>query len=189
MTDYFDAEVSETAMIAPTACIVGAVKIGAEVTFMHAVAARGDYGGRVEIGDFSNVQENCCLHVDRDGLCKVGAYVTVGHGAILHGCTIGDYSLVGMGATVLDGAVVGSHVLIGAGALVTGTARIPDGMLVIGSPARAVRALTPEEIQRIAAGADEYQAVGHEMTAQGLLYSGRSEVAAHCPGVALKRQV
>ena len=184
--NYFNVQLDEGAMVAPTACLVGDVHIGADVTVMAGAAARGDYGGRVEVGARSNLQENVCIHVDRNGGCFIGEGVTVGHGAILHGCTIGDGCVVGMGSIVLDGARVGAHCLIGAGALVTGTADIPEGMLVLGSPARVKRALTPNEVERIAEGADEYLAIGCEMTAQGLLFTGDA-VRKHCPQVALKR--
>lgn len=183
--NYRAVKLAESAMISPTACLVGEVEIGENVTVLHGAAARGDYDGRVVVGANSNLQEHVCIHVDRNGLCQIGEGVTVGHGAILHGCTIGASCVVGMGSTVLDGAEVGRSCLIGAGALVTGTARIPDGMLVLGSPARATRALTPEEIQRITEGAGEYLAIGRDMTAQGLLFSGREAVLAHCPQVAL----
>lgn len=184
--NYHAVKLAESAMISPTACLVGAVEVGESVTVLHGAAARGDYGGRVVVGNRTNLQEHVCIHVDRDGLCQVGEGVTLGHGAILHGCTIGDGCVVGMGSTVLDGAVVGPRCLIGAGALVTGTARIPEGMLVLGSPARAVRALTPEEVQRITEGADEYVTIGRDMTTQGLLFSGHAAVLANCPQVALE---
>ena len=183
--NYHAVQLAESAMVSPSACLVGDVEIGVDVTVMHAVSARGDYGGRVIVGARSNLQENVCIHVDRDGLCQVGEGVTVGHGAILHGCTIGDGCVVGMGSCIIDGARVGAHCLIGAGALVTGTADIPEGSLVLGSPARAVRALAAEEIARITEAADEYLAIGHDMTAQGLLFSGLDAVRAHCPQVAL----
>ena len=107
-----------------------------------------------------------------DGDTVVGSDVSVGHGAILHGCVIGDGTLVGMGATVLDGARVGRRCLIGAGALVTGSADIPDGMLVVGSPAKAKRPLTDEELAGLVENAAEYVAIGRELAAQGLLAEG-----------------
>ena len=183
--NYHNVHLAESAMVAPSACLVGSVEIGENVTVMHSASARGDYEGHIVIGDRTNMQEHVCIHVDWNGVCHIGKNVTVGHGAILHGCTIGDKSLVGMGAIVIDGAKVGAHCLIGAGALVTGTANIPDGMLVIGAPARAVRPLTPEEIQRVAEGATEYQNLRKEMTEQGLLFQGLEKIRANCPQVAL----
>ena len=183
--NYSNVVIAESAMIAPSTCLIGNVEIGEDVTVMHAACARGDYDGRIVVESGTNLQEGVCIHVDWNGVCHIGKNVTVGHGAILHGCTIGDESLVGMGAIVIDGAKVGAHCLIGAGALVTGTANIPDGMLVIGAPARAVRPLTPEEIQRVAEGATEYQNLGKEMTEQGLLFQGLEKIRANCPQVAL----
>ena len=183
--NYHNVHLAESAMVAPSACLVGSVEIGENVTVMHSASARGDYEGRIVIGDRTNMQEHVCIHVDLHGLCQIGKGVTIGHGAILHGCTVGDESLIGMGATVLDGAVIGSHCLIGADALVTGTANIPDGMLAIGAPARPVRPLTPQEIERVSKGGDEYQEIGKEMTEQGLLFRGLENVRANCPQVAL----
>ena len=98
--------------------------------------------------------------------------MTIGNAAVVHGCTIGDHSLVGMGATVLDGAEIGNHCLIGAGALVTGSARIPDGMLVVGAPARAKRPLTDEERASLDANAAEYVEVGYQLASEGWLLTG-----------------
>lgn len=109
------------------------------------------------------------MHVPVDGDVVVGNDVSVGHGAILHGCTIGDGTLVGMGAIVLDGAKVGRRCLIGAGALVTGKMDVPDGMLVMGSPAKVVRPLTDEELEGLAVNAAEYVRCGRELAEGGLL--------------------
>ena len=133
---------------------------------------RGDCRSFIRIGKGSNIQEHCCIHVPFDGATIVGDHVSVGHGAILHGCTIGSGTLVGMGAVVLDGAVIGENCLIGAGALVTGTANIPDGMLVLGSPAKAVRPLREEELQSLEENAQEYIVMGQEMADQGILSRG-----------------
>ena len=109
------------------------------------------------------------MHVSRRFDTIIGDDVTVGHGAIVHGCTIGDGTIVGMGSIVIDGAKVGKNCLIGAGALVTGAANIPDGMLVIGSPAKAVRALTDEELAGNLASAEEYVKTGAKLVASGHL--------------------
>lgn len=98
--------------------------------------------------------------------------MTIGHAAVVHGCTVGDHSLIGMGATVLDGAEIGSHCLIGAGALVTGSARIPDGMLVVGAPARAKRPLTDEEKASLEESAAGYVEVGYRLASEGWLLTG-----------------
>ncbi len=167
--DYSDVSVHPRSYIAKNATLVGSVEVGENCTILFNATLRGDWGGRIVLGDGSNVQENACLHVSRNGETRVGAGVTVGHGAILHGCLIGEGTTVGMGAIVLDGARVGRDCLIGAGALVTGAADIPDGMLVLGSPARAVRALTEEEITATRRSAEEYLEVGKDLASQGFL--------------------
>lgn len=130
---------------------------------------RGDCNGQVYVGERTNIQDLVCVHVPLNDDTVIGSDVSVGHGAILHGCTIGDSTLVGMGAIVLDGAKIGKNCLIGAGALVTGTANIPDGMLVLGSPARAVRPLTSEEIEGLKVNVEEYLKIGKDLDEAGLL--------------------
>jgi len=116
---------------------------------------RGDIN-YIQIGHRTNIQDNAVLHLADEFPCIVGNYVTVGHSAIVHACTIGDEVLVGMGATILDGTVIGDQCLIGANALVPGSMRIPDGSLVLGSPAKVVRPLTPEERSGLKHWADKY---------------------------------
>lgn len=164
--------VSPTAHVATNATVIGDVTIGDECCVLFNATIRGDCDSFVKLGERTNVQESACLHVSHDSPTIVGHDVTIGHAAVVHGCTIGDHSLVGMGATVLDGAVIGSHCLIGAGALVTGTARIPDGMLVVGSPARAKRPLTDEERASLDANAAEYVELGHQLASGGWLLTG-----------------
>lgn len=171
--DYPEAKVSPKSMIAKNATILGDVTIGDDCTVLFNATLRGDGGGRIVIDDGANVQENCCLHVSHDGLTYVGKGATVGHGAILHGCTIGDGSLVGMGAIVIDGARIGKNCLVGAGALVTGSADIPDGMLVIGSPAKAVRPLNESELAMLTNSAANYVRIGKDLVAQGVLLQGK----------------
>lgn len=163
---YHCATVDPSACISPEAIIVGDVSVGANCTVFWGASLRGDEGAIV-IGEGSNVQEGCIVHSST----TVGRSVTVGHGVILHGCIIGDETIVGMGSIVLDGAVVGKGCLIGAGALVTGTARIPDGMLVLGSPARAVRPLTEEEAARTRASAADYVETGRRLANEGRMVS------------------
>ncbi len=148
-------QVEASAYIAPSADVVGEVKIGEKASIWHHATLRGDVDS-IEVGAYSNIQDNCVLHVSTGTPCIVGNYVTVGHSAILHSCQIGDYSLVGMGAIVLDGAKVGEHVLIGAGSMVTKNKEIPDGCLVLGSPAKVVRKLTEEEIAYMEESAQHY---------------------------------
>src|SRR6185436_1827434 len=109
----------------------------------HAVA-RGDIN-RIVIGHHTNIQDNAVLHLADEYGCFLGNYVTVGHSAVVHACTVGDECLIGMGAVILDGSVIGEQCLIGARALVTPRTEIPPGSLVMGAPAKVVRALTPEE--------------------------------------------
>lgn len=161
--------IAPTARIAHNATIVGNVEVGEDCTILFNATLRGDMGRKVVIGDRTNFQELSCAHVPMDRDTIIGSDVSVGHGAIVHGCTIGDGTLVGMGAIVLDGANVGRNCLIGAGALVTGKADIPDGMLVIGSPAKAVRPLTDEEIASLAVNAAEYVQIGKDLADEGLL--------------------
>ncbi len=132
-----------SALIFPGAVVVGDVELGKGVSIWYNAVVRGDEGA-VSIGDNTNVQDGVIVHADT----KVGCGCTIGHRAVVHGCTIGDNTLVGMGAILLDGARIGRDCVIGAGALVTGGTEIPDGTLALGSPARVVRALTEEEIAR-----------------------------------------
>ena len=143
--------------IAPTAMLIGDVTVAAEAGIWFGVVARGDIE-RIAIGARSNVQENCVLHTDKGFPLSIGSNVTVGHGAIIHGCTIGDNSLIGMGATVLNGARIGKNCLIGANALVTENKVIPDNSLVMGAPGKVVREIDAAGIAALAASAERYVA-------------------------------
>ena len=123
------------AYIAPNATVIGDVKLGAGSSVFFGAVLRGDRAP-ITVGEDTNSQDNCVVHQEFGYPVTVGSRVTVGHGAILHGCTVGDETLIGMGAIVLNGAVIGSHCVIGAGALVPQNAVIPDGSLAYGSPAR-----------------------------------------------------
>ena len=133
----------ESILILPGAVVIGDVTLGEGVSIWYNAVVRGDEGAIV-IGDFTNVQDGAVLHSDT----RVGAGCTIGHAAVVHGCTIGDHTLIGMGAVLLDGAEIGNSCVIGAGALVTGRTKVPDGCLALGSPAKVIRALTQEEIER-----------------------------------------
>lgn len=170
--DYFNVEVSPTTRIANDATVIGDVSLGQDCTVLFGAVLRADMGGKIFVGDRSNIQDLVCVHVPLNGDTVIGKDVSVGHSAILHGCTIGDGTLVGMGAIVLDGAKIGKHCLIGAGALVTGTADIPDGMLVIGSPAKVVRPLTQEEIDGLSSNVNEYIQAGKDLVKQGFALEG-----------------
>ncbi|MET4100889.1 carbonic anhydrase/acetyltransferase-like protein (isoleucine patch superfamily) [Roseovarius sp. MBR-78] len=142
--------------IAPDANVIGAVMIGAGASVWFGATLRGD-NEEIRVGAGSNVQENCVLHTDMGYPLSIGPGCTIGHKAMLHGCTIGENSLIGMGATVLNGAVIGRDCLIGAGALVTEGKEIPDGSLVMGAPGRVVRSLDAAAIAGLRASALHYQ--------------------------------
>ncbi len=137
--------------IAPGAVVTGDVELETDVNIWYGAVLRGD-SGAIHVGQGTNIQDNCVIHAET----TIGKYCTVGHGAIVHGCTIGDNTLVGMGAVVLTGAVIGENCLIGAGALVTGKMNAPAGSLVLGNPAKVVRQLTPEQIAENRADAENY---------------------------------
>ena len=141
--------------IAKTAVVLGDVTMGDHSSIWYHAVARGDIN-RIVIGHHSNIQDNAVLHLADDYACLIGNYVTVGHSAIVHACTVGDECLVGMGAVILDGAVIGDQCLIGARALVTQRMQVPAGSLVMGAPARVVRALSPEERAALKGWADKY---------------------------------
>jgi carbonic anhydrase/acetyltransferase-like protein (isoleucine patch superfamily) len=145
----------EGAWVAPSASVVGRVRMGRDASLWFGAVARGD-SDVITIGDRSNVQDCAVLHADEGVPLAIGADVTVGHRVMLHGCTIGPGTLVGIGAIVLNRAVIGKNVILGAHSLVTEGKEIPDGVLAMGSPARVVRALTPEEIDRIYDSAAHY---------------------------------
>lgn len=142
--------------IAPDANVIGNVVLESGASVWFGATLRGD-NEVIHIGRGSNVQENTVMHTDLGCPLTVGENCTIGHKAMLHGCTIGDNSLIGMGATVLNNAVIGKNCLIGAGALVTEGKVIPDNSMVLGSPAKVVKELGPEWIQRLEASALSYQ--------------------------------
>lgn len=141
--------------IAKGAVVLGDVTLGDSSSVWYNAVLRGDIN-RIEVGRCSNIQDNAVLHLADDYPCILGNYVTVGHGAVVHACTVRDEVLVGMGAVVLDGAVVGEQSLIGARALVTQGMNIPSGSLVLGCPARVVRSLTPRERKSLKGWAEKY---------------------------------
>jgi gamma-carbonic anhydrase len=143
--------------IARTAVVIGDVTIGEQSSVWYNAVLRGDIN-RIVVGHHSNIQDGAVLHLADDYACIVGSYVTVGHSAIVHACTIGDECLVGMGAVILDGAVIGEQCLIGARTLVTQRMQVPAGSLVMGAPARIVRALTSEERAGLKSWAEKYVA-------------------------------
>jgi carbonic anhydrase/acetyltransferase-like protein (isoleucine patch superfamily) len=148
-------EIDATAYIAPGAALVGEVSLGRNASVWFNATVRGDMEPIV-IGPESNVQDGCVVHVDRGRPTRIGARVTVGHGAIVHASVIEDDVLVAMKAVVLSGCRVGRRCLIGAGAVLPEGTTVPEGSLVLGVPGRVVRALKPEEIERIEANARAY---------------------------------
>ncbi len=155
-------QINSDTFIADTSVIAGKVTIGKGSSVWFGAVIRGDYDS-IEIGESSNIQDQCVLHVVKGKSVKVGDYVTIGHGAVLHGCEIEDGCIVGMGAVILDGAVIGKGSLIGAGALVPEGKVIPPGSLAIGSPAKVVREFTPEQAAKLKGNAMGYEALWRDM--------------------------
>jgi len=148
-------------MLAPGACVIGKVTIGDDVGIFPNAVLRGDIN-TIVIGSRSNIQDNATVHLaDKFGVV-VGEGVTIGHNAIVHACTIEDGCTIGMGAIVMDGAIIRRNSIVGAGALVTGGSDFPEGSLIIGSPAKVKRALTPEEIANCIHMAAKYVKVKDE---------------------------
>ena len=150
--------------VAPDAVLIGDVEIGRNAGFWFGVVVRGD-NEAIVVGADTNVQEHTVMHVDPGFPLKIGTGCTIGHRAILHGCTIGDNSLIGMGAIVLNGAKIGRNSLVGASALVTEGKEFPDNSLIICSPARLVRTLDEEAIAGLRASAAHYVANGKRFKA------------------------
>jgi carbonic anhydrase/acetyltransferase-like protein (isoleucine patch superfamily) len=144
-----------TAWVADSAQVMGKVSLGADTSVWHGTVIRGDTES-ITIGRGSNIQDGSVMHADIGMPVVVGENVTVGHKVMLHGCTIGDETLIGIGAIVLNGAKIGRNCLVGAGALVTEGKAFPDGSMIIGSPAKAVRALTAEQIESVRQSARHY---------------------------------
>ncbi len=154
-------DIAADAFVAPNATVIGDVRIGAEASIWFGAVLRGDRD-RIEIGARTNVQDNATVHLDPGHPTVIGDGVTIGHAAIVHGCTVGANCLVGMGATILTGARIGHDSIVGAHALVTEHKEFAPGSLIIGVPARVVRALTEAEIEGIRASAAGY--VAHART-------------------------
>jgi carbonic anhydrase/acetyltransferase-like protein (isoleucine patch superfamily) len=147
--------VADSAWVADNAQVIGNVELAADSSVWFGVTIRGDTE-TIVVGEGSNIQDGSVLHADVGKPLTVGRHVTVGHQVMLHGCTIGDGSLIGIGAVVLNGARLGKHCLVGAGALVTEGKEFPDGSMILGSPARVVRTLTPEQIEGLQQSAQHY---------------------------------
>ena len=144
-----------TSWIAPNATVIGNVRLQARASVWFGAVLRGD-NELIDIGEDSNVQDGTVMHNDMGSPLTLGKGVTVGHNAMLHGCTVGDYSLVGINAVILNGARIGKHCIIGANALIPEGKEIPDGSLVMGSPGKVVRELSEQQMRMIEAGAAHY---------------------------------
>ena len=138
--------IDNDAKIGKGAIVVGDVVLSEGVSVWYHAVLRGDCG-KIIVGKNTNIQEHVMIHQHQNGTTVLGEGITVGHGAILHGCTIGDNTLIGMGSIILDDAVIGKNCVIGAGSLITGKKQIEDGSLVFGNPAKVIRPLTKEEIE------------------------------------------
>ena len=148
--------IDETAWVAPDANVIGDIALHAKSSVWFGATLRGD-NETITLGQGSNIQENCVLHTDMGYPLVIGENCTIGHKVTLHGCVIGDNSLIGMGATVLNGAKIGKNCLIGAGALITENKVIPDGSLVIGAPGKVVGQLDQDAIAHLTQSALSYQ--------------------------------
>ena len=151
----YQPQIEENCFLAESCDVIGRVTLAKDANIWFGAVLRGDVD-TIHIGEGSNIQDNTTVHVTSGNPVKVGDYVTVGHNCIIHGCTIEDNSLIGMGSTVLDGAVVGKNSLVGAGSLVTKNKVFPEGSLIMGRPAKVVRALTEEEIAGLKVSAEHY---------------------------------
>ena len=141
--------------IAPNATVVGDVVLHKDANIWYGAVLRGDCG-RITVGEGTNIQDNAVVHDET----TLGKFCTVGHSAIVHGCTVGDDCLIGMGAVLLTGAVLGDGCIVGAGALVTGKTNAPAGSLLLGSPARVVKTVTPEQLAQTRLNAQHYIELG-----------------------------
>lgn len=147
--------IDPTAYVAPGATLIGDVRLGPRASVWPGCVLRGDINF-IEIGEATNVQDGTIIHLADDYPVRIGRYVTIGHAAIIHACTIEDECLIGMRATILDGAVIGDHSIIGAGALVTAGTVVPPGSLVLGVPGKVSRTLEPPEQADIRKWAEKY---------------------------------
>ena len=169
ISNYHQVKLAPTVMLSPQATVCGDVFIGAESSLFAGAQVRGDCEP-VYIGSKTCIQENACLHVSVGSKLTVGNHVTVGHGAILHGCTIEDNVLVGMGAIVMDDAIIANDCVVAAGAVVTQGKVFEPRSLIMGSPAKAVRTLTDEEVEMwVTVASDAYVEVARAMLADGLM--------------------
>ncbi len=153
--DALTPQIADTAWVADNAQVMGDVHMSPDSSVWFSSVVRGDTA-TIRIGEGTNIQDGSVLHADVGIPLTIGKHVTVGHMVQLHGCTIGDESLIGIGAVVLNGAKIGKNCLVGAGSLVTEGKEFPDGSMILGSPAKVVRELTPEQIEGLRRSAQHY---------------------------------
>ena len=158
---YSELNIHDSVFIAPNATVIGKVRLGQDVSIWYGAVLRGD-NDHIHIGARSNIQDNAVLHVDPGVPISIGKECVIGHGAIVHGANLADNVLIGMNAVVLNNAQIGKNCIIGANALVTTAMVIPEGSLVLGSPAKVVKQLTPEQIAGIKRNAEVYVKKGQE---------------------------
>jgi carbonic anhydrase/acetyltransferase-like protein (isoleucine patch superfamily) len=151
-------DLAQANFVARNATVIGDVTLGPRASVFYGAVLRGDIA-RIVVGEGTNIQDNCIVHLADDLDAVIGAWCTIGHGAIIHACTIGDECLIGMGATILDGAVIGARSLVGAGAVVTPRTIIPPGSMVLGAPAKVTRTLSEEEQRAMRGWAEKYVTV------------------------------
>lgn len=158
--------IAPSANVVKESVILGDVSIGENSTVLFHAVLRGD-DDSISVGKCSNIQDNCTVHADRGYPAVIGDCVTVGHNAVVHGCTVGDGSLIGMGAIVLNGAQIGKECLIGAGSVVLEGTVIPDGCLAVGCPAKVKRSLTEEERRKLYDSSWSYVETGRKLKKDG----------------------
>jgi carbonic anhydrase/acetyltransferase-like protein (isoleucine patch superfamily) len=159
------ATTDEEYFVAPSAAVIGRVTLGRHANVWFGAVLRGD-GNTIEVGDNTNVQDNAVVHIDADAPARIGANVTIGHAAVVHGCTVGDFSLIGIGATILSHARIGRYCIVGAGALITERKDFPDRSLLIGAPAKRMRDVTDEEVEMLKESAAHYAELGRRYRAE-----------------------
>ena len=159
-------KIAESANVVKEAVVIGEVTIGADSSVLFHAVLRGD-DGSITVGERTNIQDNCTVHSDPGFPVTIGDDVTIGHNCIIHGCTIGDGSLIGMGSIVLNGAKIGKNCLIGAGSLVLQNQEIPDGSVAMGSPAKIRRAAGEQDLALLTEGSEEYIVTGLKLREEG----------------------
>nr|WP_295001074.1 gamma carbonic anhydrase family protein [uncultured Methanobrevibacter sp.] len=153
----------DSIVICPGAQVIGNVELGEDVSIWHGAVLRGDTDS-ITVGNNSNVQDNCVVHCTKGFPVEIGDNVSVGHGAVVHGCRLEDNVLIGMNATVLNGAHIGKNSIVGAGAVVSEGKEFPEGSLILGVPAKAVKKVTSEQIKMIQNNADNYVRLSKQYT-------------------------